>query len=49
MAGALIFKMSARRFVDVFEEEVNRIKENAIPKGTKDAAKAGVTLFEGKI
>ena len=25
------------------------MKENIIPKGTKDAAKSGVTLFEGKI
>ena len=37
------------RFVDVSEEEVNRMKENAIPKGAKDAAKSGVTLFVSKI
>ena len=49
IAGALIFKMAAQRFVDVSEEEVNRMEENAIPEGTKDAAKSGVTLFEGKI
>ena len=40
IAGAQISKMAAQRFVDVFEEEVNRMKENAIPKGTKDAAKS---------
>ena len=49
IAGALIFKMAASRFVDVSEDEVNRMKENAIPKGTKDAAKSEVTLLEGKI
>ena len=27
---ALIFKMAAARFLDVFEEESNKIKENAI-------------------
>ena len=32
-------------FVDVSEEEVNRMKENRIPKGTKDAAKSGVRLL----
>ena len=25
------------------------MKENAVPKGTKDAAKSKVTVFEGKI
>ena len=42
------FKMAASQF-DGLEEEINKMKENAIPKGTKDAAKSGVTLFEGKI
>ena len=41
--------MVAKRFVDVSEEEVNRMKENAIPKGIKDTAEPEVTLFEGKI
>ena len=36
-------------FVDVSEEEVNRKQENAIPKGSKDAAKSGVSFFVGKI
>ena len=49
IAGALTFKMAAQRFVDVSEEEVNRMTENAIPKGTKDAAKSEVTLFESMI
>ena len=47
--GAPISKMDSWQFVDVFEEEVNRMKENAIPKGTKDAAKSGVTLFDGNL
>ena len=41
--------MAARRFVDVSDEEVNEMKENAFPKGTKHAAKSEVILFEGKI
>ena len=51
ITGALILKMAAQRFVyvDVSEKEVNRMKENAIQKGTKDAAKSGVILFEGNI
>ena len=46
---ALIFKMAAQRFFDVSDQEVNTMKENAIPKGTKDEAKSEVILFEGKI
>ena len=46
---ALTFKMAAQRFVDVSDEEVNTIKENAIRKGTKDATNSEVILFEGKI
>ena len=38
--------IAASQFVDIFEEEINAMKENAIPKGTKDEAKSGVTLFE---
>ena len=49
VAGALTFKMAAYRFVDVSEKKVNRRKENAIPKGAKDAAKSKVILFKGKI
>ena len=49
IAGALISKMAASRFVDVSDEEINILKENAIPKNTKDATKFGVTLFKGKM
>ena len=40
--------MTAQLFVDISEKEVSRMKENAVPKGTKDAAKFEVILFEGK-
>ena len=49
IAGGQIFKMAASRFVDVSDEEINLVKENAIPKNTKHAAKFGITLFKGKI
>ena len=32
--GALIFKMAAKRYVDISENEVDTTKENAFPKGT---------------
>ena len=48
IAGELILKMAAKRFVDVTEKEVDRMKENVIPKGLKNPAQSGVTLFEGK-
>jgi len=41
--------MVASRFVNVTEEEINIIKENSVPKNTKDVTKFGVTLFKGKI
>ena len=41
--------MAVSRFVNVTEEEINMIKENSVPKNTKDATKFGVTLFKGKI
>ena len=47
--GALIFKMVASRFVDVSEEHINSMKENLVPRGTKDASKSGLTLFESMI
>ena len=47
--GSTNFKNGRLVIVDVSEEEVNWMKENAIPKGTKDPAKYGVTFFEGKI
>ena len=49
IAGGEIFKMAASRFVDVSEEEVNLMKENAIPRNTKYATKFGMTLFKGKM
>ena len=39
IAVGQIFKMAASRFVDVSEEEINLMKENAIPRNTKHAAK----------
>ena len=42
IAGAQIFKTAASRFVNVSEEKINLMKENAIPK-------FGMTLFKGKM
>ena len=47
--GGQIFKIAASRFVNVSEEEINLMKENAIPRNTKHATKFGMTLFKGKI
>ena len=49
IAGGQIFKIAASRFVDVSEEEINLVKENAIPRNTKHARKFGMTLFNGEI
>ena len=49
IAGGEIFKMAVSRFVDVSEEEINLMKENAIPRNTKHATKFGITLFKGKM
>ena len=49
IAGGQIFKMAASHFVDVSEEEIKLLKENAIPRNTKHATKFGMTLFKGKI
>ena len=49
IAGGQIFKMAASRFVDVSDEEINLMKENAIPKKTKHATKFGIMLFKGKM
>ena len=35
--GEQIFKMAVSRFVDVSEEKINLMKENAIPRNTKHA------------
>ena len=45
----LIFKVVASHFVEVSEEEINTMKENAIPRNTKHETKFGVTLFKGKM
>ena len=49
IAGGQIFKIAALRFVNVSEEEINLMKENAIPRNTKHATKFGMTLFKGKM
>ena len=41
IAGEQIFKIAALRFLNVSEEEINLMKENAIPRNTKDATKLG--------
>ena len=48
-AGGQIFKITALRFVNVPEEEINLIKENAILRNTKHATKFGMTHFKGKM
>ena len=49
IAGEQIFKIAASRFVDVSEEKINLMKENAIPRNNKHATKLGMTLFKGKM
>ena len=49
IAGGQIFKIAVSRFVNVSEEEINLMKENAIPRNTKQATKFGMTLFKGKM
>ena len=49
IAGAQIFKIAVSRFVNVSEEKINLMKENAIPRNTKHATKFGMTLFKGKM
>ena len=49
IVGEQIFKMAASRFVDVSKEEINLMKENAIPRNTKHATRFGMTLFKGKM
>ena len=49
LAGRQIFKKTALRFVNVSEEEINLMKENAIPRNTKHATKFGMTHFKGKV
>ena len=49
IAGGQIFKITVSRFVDVSEEEINSMNENAIPRNTKHATKFGMTHFKGKM
>ena len=49
IAEEQIFKMAASGFVDVSEEEINLMKENAIPRNSKHATRFGMTLFKGKM
>ena len=49
IAGAQISKIAASRFVNVSEEEINLMKENAIPRNTKHDTKLGMTLFKGPV
>ena len=44
-----IFKIAASRFVNVSEEEINLMKENAISRNTKYATRFGMTLFKDKM
>ena len=46
IAGGQIFKIAASRFVNVSEEEINLMKENAIPRNTKHATKFRMTLLK---
>ena len=43
------FKMAASRFVNVSEDKINLMKENAVPRNIKHATKFGMTLLKGKM
>ena len=49
LAGGQLFKIAASHLINVSEEEINLVKENAIPRNTKHATKFGMTLFKGKM
>ena len=49
IAGGQILKITASRFVNVSQEEINLMKENAIPRNTNHARKFGMTHFKGKM
>ena len=49
VAGGQMFKIAASCCVNVSEEEINLMKENAIPRNTKHATKFGMTLFKGRM
>jgi len=49
ITSAEVIIEAASRFVDVPEEEINLMKENAISRNTKHATKLGMTFFTGKM
>ena len=49
IARGQMFKITASRFVNVSEEELNLMKENVIPRNTKHITKFGMTHFKGKM
>ena len=53
VSGRTIFSKwpprASPRFVDVSEEEINFMKEHAIPRSTKHATEFGMTLFKDKM
>ena len=46
IAGGQIFKIAASCFVNISEEKIKLMKENAIPRNTKHATKFGMTIFK---
>ena len=44
-----VSKTCVLKLPNVSEEEINLMKENAIPRNTKHATKLGMTLFKGKM
>ena len=44
IVGGQIFKIAASRIVNLSEEEINLMKENAIPRNTKHAKVRNDTL-----
>ena len=42
-------QITVSRFVNVSEEEINLMKENATPRNTKHATKFEMTHFKGKM
>ena len=48
-SGRTNFQIAASHLVNVSEEEINLMKENAIPRNTKHATKFGMTLFKGNM
>jgi len=49
MTSAEVIIEAASRFVDVPDEEINLMKESAIPRNTKHATNFGMTLFKSKM